>query len=179
MKLTSKLLGLSIFAFVSQTMAAPMPNTITVEDKAVVPIVKTQIIRSVAGQEPVRTTEATIFEVKNGGKDIVAREVVLEENASQFSDKKMSAPMVQKGSVIVPTSKVEVKSTLSQGGVVLAEGKQVDAQGVEFKKGQEPVRKELKLDQVKDPNSKESVTRAVLQENGTTTKDVVVVKEPE
>jgi len=32
---------------------------------------------------------------------------------------------------------------------------------------------------VKDPNSKESVTRAVLQENGTTTKDVVVVKEPE
>lgn len=124
MKLISKLLGLSIFAFVSQTMAAPMPNTITVEDKAVVPI-------------------------------------------------------VQKGSVIVPTSKVEVKSTLSQGGVVLAEGKQVDAQGVEFKKGQEPVRKELKLDQVKDPNSKESVTRAVLQENGTTTKDVVVVKEPE
>ena len=178
MKLTSKLLGLSIFAFVSQTMAAPMPNTITVEDKAVVPIVKTQIIRSVAGQAPVRTTEATIFEVKNGGKDIV-REVVLEENASQFSDKKMSAPMVQKGSVIVPTSKVEVKSTLSQGGVVLAEGKQVDAQGSEFKKGQHPVRKELKLDQVKDPNSKESVTRAVLQENGTTTKDVVVVKEPE
>ncbi|KAK0352580.1 hypothetical protein LTR94_020252 [Friedmanniomyces endolithicus] len=153
-------------------MAAPMPNTITVEDKAVVPIVKTQIIRSVAGQDPVRTTEATIFEVKNGGKDIVAREVVLEENASQFSDKKMSAPIVQKGSVIVPTSKVEVKSTLSQGGVVLAEG-------IEFKKGQEPVRKELKLDQVKDPNSQESVTRAVLQENGTTTKDVVVVKEPE
>ncbi len=61
MKLTSKLLGLTL-AFVSQTMAAPMPNTITVEDKAVVPIVKTQIIRSVAGQEPVRTTEATIFE---------------------------------------------------------------------------------------------------------------------
>ena len=179
MKLTSKLLGLSIFAFVSQTMAAPMPNTITVEDKAVVPIVKTQIIRSVAGQDSVRTTEATIFEVKNGGKDIVAREVVLEENASQFSDKKMSAPMVQKGSVIVPTSKVEVKSTLSQGGVVLAEGKQIDAQGVEFKKGQEPIRKELKLNQVKDPHSKESVTRAVLQENGTTTKDVVVVKEPE
>ena len=83
MKLTSKLLGLSIFAFVGQTMAAPMPNTITVEDKAVVPIVKTQIIRSVAGQDPGRTTEATIFEVKNGGKDIVAREVVLEENASQ------------------------------------------------------------------------------------------------
>ena len=105
--------------------------------------------------------------------------MVLEENASQFSDKKMSAPIVQKGSVIVPTSKVEVKSTLSQGGVVLAEGKQVDAQGVEFKKGQQPVRKELKLDQVKDPNSQESVTRAVLQENGTTTKDVVVVKEPE
>ena len=51
--------------------------------------------------------------------------------------------------------------------------------GVEFKKGQEPIRKELKLDQVKDPNSQESVTRAVLQENGTTTKDVVVVKEPE
>jgi hypothetical protein len=61
MKLTSKLLGLSIFAFVGQTMAAPMPNTITVEDKAVVPIVKTQIIRSVAGQDPVRTTEATIL----------------------------------------------------------------------------------------------------------------------
>jgi hypothetical protein len=143
-----------------------------------------QIIRSVktiAGPRPsaVVRPKRLFFEVKNGGKDIVAREVVLEENASQFSDKKMSAPIVQKGSVIVPTSKVEVKSTLSQGGVVLAEGKQVDAQGVEFKKGQEPVRKELKLDQVKDPNSQESVTRAVLQENGTTTKDVVVVKEPE
>lgn len=60
-----------------------------------------------------------------------------------------------------------------------AEGTQVDAHGVEFKKGQEPVRKELKLDQVKDPNSQESVTRTVLQENGTTTKDGVVVKEPE
>ena len=81
--------------------------------------------------------------------------------------------------MIVPTYQVEVKSTLSQGGVVLAEGKQIDAQGVEFKKGQEPIRKELKLNQVKDPHSKESVTRAVLQENGTTTKDVVVVKEPE
>ena len=64
--------------------------------------------------------QQSLFEVKNGGKDIVAREVVLEENASQFSDKKMSAPMVQKGGVIVPTSKIEVKSTLSQGGVVLA-----------------------------------------------------------
>lgn len=179
MKLTSTLLGLSLFAFVGQSMAAPMPHTITVEDKAVVPIVKTQIIRSVAGQDPVRTTEATIFEVGNGGKDIVAREVVLEENASQFSDKTMAAPIVQKGRVIVPTSKVEVKSTLSQGGTVVAEGTQVDAQGVEFKHGQEPVRKALQLDQVKDPHSKESVTRAVVQENGTTTKDVVVVKEPE
>src|SRR5690606_8723830 len=179
MKLIQKLFALSVFVVTSQTMAAPMPNTIVLEDKGVVPIVKTQIIRTIKGQQPVRTTEATIFEVSNGGKDLVARDVVLEDPAGQFSEQKMSVPVIQSGSMIVPTSKIEIKSKVTQEGVVLAEAKAIDAQGVELKRGQEPVRKTLQLDQFKDPNSTESITHAVVQENGTTTKDVVVLTEAE
>jgi len=55
--------------------AAPMPNAIVIEDKAVVPIVKTQVIRTMPGREPVRTVNATIFEMTNKGKDVCKRVV--------------------------------------------------------------------------------------------------------
>ena len=56
-----------------------MPNSIVVEGKAVVPILKTEVIPRVTGQEPKRIVDATIFEVTNQGKDIIAREVHLED----------------------------------------------------------------------------------------------------
>ena len=52
MKLTQQLLALSLLSIPAAVIAAPMPNTIVVEDKAVVPILKTEVIRRVAGQEP-------------------------------------------------------------------------------------------------------------------------------
>ena len=73
--------------------AAPMPNAIVIEDKAVVPIVKTQVIRTMPGREPVRTVNATIFEVTNKGKDVVARDVVIVDDKAQFSDEKMKAQL--------------------------------------------------------------------------------------
>ncbi|OTG63958.1 hypothetical protein B9T25_13560 [Acinetobacter sp. ANC 4470] len=180
MKRVQKFLSITIFSTVAvSAFAVPLPNSIVIQDKAVVPITKTQVIRTIKGQEPVRTVEATIFEVTNGGKDIVAREVVLQDNETQFSDKKMSAPIVKHGGVIVPTSKIEVKSTIKQDGVVIAEAKKIDAAGVEFKKGQQPAHKTLKLDQLKDPKNNESITHAVIKENGVTTKDIVVLKEAE
>ena len=56
MKFNNKLI-LSVFGMMAagSVFAAPMPNTIVIEDKAVVPIVKTQVIRSMPGKEPVRT----------------------------------------------------------------------------------------------------------------------------
>ena len=157
--------------------AAPMPNAIVIEDKAVVPIVKTQVIRTMPGREPVRTVNATIFEMTNKGKDVVARDVVVVDDKAQFSDEKMKAPMVQKGSVIVPTSKIEVDSKVTRDGEVVAEGKQLDASGVEFKKGQEPVQKNLKINQIQNHEHSKSATHAVIQNDGKTTKDVVVIKD--
>lgn len=180
MKLTQKILSLSLLAMAASTVVAkPMPNSIIVDDKAVVPIIKTQIIRKVEGQEPVRTVEATIFEISNKGKDIVAREVVLQDNESTFSEKKMSTPVVKKGSVIVPTSKIELTTKVTQDGQLLAESKQIDAAGVEIKKDGEVIRKELKLDQISNPNANEKVTHAVVKEGGVTTRDVVVFDETE
>lgn len=178
MNFNNKLI-LSVFGMTAagSVFAAPMPNTIVIEDKAVVPIVKTQVIRSMPGKEPVRTVNATIFEVTNKGKDVVARDVVIVDDKAEFSDEKMKAPMVQKGSVIVPTSKIEVDSKVMRDGEVVAEGKQVDASGVQFKKGEEPVHKNLKIDQVKNPEHSKSATHAVIQSDGKTTKDVMVIKD--
>ncbi|NNG81082.1 hypothetical protein [Acinetobacter sp. ANC 5378] len=179
MKLTQHFLALSLLSASVAAIAAPMPNSIVVEDKAVVPILKTEVIRRVAGQEPKRSVDATIFEVTNKGKDIVAREVHLEDKQTQFSEKKLSIPVIQKGSVIVPTSKIELNTTIKQEGKVLSQTKKIDAEGVEFKQGQEPIHRTLKLDQEKNLDSNTKTSHAVLTENGVTTRDIVVLSEDE
>lgn len=179
MKATQKVLAFMLLSMSASVFAVPMPNTIIVEDKAVVPVLKTEIIRKVVGQEPVRQVEATVFEVTNNGQDIVAREIQLQDNQAQFSDKQLSAPVIKKGSVIVPTSKVEVNKTIKQDGQVLIQTKSIDAEGVEFKKGQEPVKRTLQLEQAKIPESGAKVSHAVLTENGVVTKDVTVLSEDE
>ena len=179
MKLTQQLLALSLLSISVAVIAAPMPNTIVVEDKAVVPILKTEVIRRVAGQEPKRSVDATIFEVTNKGKDIVAREVHLEDNQRQFSEKQLSIPVIQKGGVIVPTSKIELNTTIKQDGKILSRTKKIDAEGVEFKQGQEPVHRTLKLDQKKNLEDSSKTSHAVLTENGVTTRDIVLLSEDE
>lgn len=154
-----------------------MPNSIVVDDKAVVPIVKTQIIRRVEGQAPVRTVEATIFEVTNKGQDIVAREVVMQDNESHFSDAGMSIPVLKKGGLIVPTSKIEVTQTFKQDDQVILEKKVIDASGVEIKKDGEVVKRQLQLEQQTHQNANEKMSHAVVSENGTVTKDIVIFKE--
>ena len=160
-------------------IAKPMPNSITVDDKAVVPVVKTQIIRRVEGEQPIRTVEATILEVSNKGQDIVSRDVVLQDNQENFSEKQMSNPVIKEGSLIVPISKTELTTTVTQDGVVVGETKTVDAMGVEIKKDGEVVKRELQLEQLKNTEAKEKVTHAVATENGVTTRDVVVFGEAE
>lgn len=64
MELTQHLLVLSLLSISVVVIAAPMPNSIVVEGKVVVPILKTEVIRlRVAGQESDRNVDATIFEV--------------------------------------------------------------------------------------------------------------------
>ena len=180
MNIKHTVLASSLFVLTSTgVIAKPMPNSITVDDKAVVPIVKTQIIRRVEGQQPVRTTEATIFEVSNKGQDIVAREVALQDNESNFSDKGMSIPVLKQGGVIVPTSKIEVKQTLKQDNQVVSEKNTIDAQGVEFKKNGEVVKRQLLLDQQSHADANEKMSHAVVSENGTVTKDIVIFNEKE
>lgn len=174
-------LGLMFILSVSVTelMAAPMPNSIVVENKAVVPVLKTQVIRRVTGQAPVRTVEATIFEVTNKGQDIVAREVVLQDGESQFSDKKLSIPVLKSAGVIVPISKIELNTTVKQEGEVVSQTKTIDATGVELHQGEAPIHRELKLEQLSNPDAKEKVTHAVVKENGVQTKDVVIFSDLE
>lgn len=51
MKIIQKTLAISVCAVISAVaVAKPMPNSILVDDKAIVPIVKTQIIRTAKGQ---------------------------------------------------------------------------------------------------------------------------------
>ncbi|QXW25772.1 hypothetical protein KXJ74_16150 [Acinetobacter johnsonii] len=179
MKAIQKVLAFTILSMSASVFAAPLPASIVVEDKAVVPVLKTEVIRKAAGQEPVREVQATVFEVTNNGKDIVAREIQLQDNQAQFSDKKLSAPVIKKGGVIVPTSKVEVNKTVKQDGQVLLQMKSIDAEGVEFKKGQEPVKRTLQVEQAKLPESKAKVSHAVITNNGAVTKDVTVLSEDE
>ena len=178
MKHIQHILAVSVCVLTSSmALAKPMPNSILVDDKAIVPIVKTQIIRTVKGQEPVRTVEATIFEVSNKGQDIVARDVVLQDNESTFSEKQMSNPVLKKGGLIVPTSKIELTTTVKQGTETISQNKTIDASGVEFKQDQAPIRRDLKLQQQTSPDSREKMSHAVLSENGVVTKDVVVFDE--
>ena len=52
-----------------------------------------------------------------------------------------------------------------------------NAEGMEYKQGQAPIHRTLKLDQVKTSESKETVSHAVFTEDGKTTRDVVVLEE--
>lgn len=179
MKKLNKILTAAIFTtFTSALWAAPLPYTIVVQDKAVVPVLKTEVISTVKGQAPVRQVAATIFEVSNQGKDIIAREVYLEDNQAQFSERKLPVPVVKKGSVIVPTSKIEVSKKLTQQGHTLAEGKEISAEGVQFKQGQTPVRRALQLDQQSHAGNPTRISHAVLSENGQTQQDIVILSEP-
>ena len=177
MKFRGLTLGLSAMLLSVSASAAPMPNSIVVKDKAIVPILKTEVIRTVTGEKPVRHVKATIFEVSNQGKDIVAKEVIFDDDQAQFSEKQLGIPVIQKGGVIVPTSKIELNKTLKQGSKVISEVKTIDAEGMEYKQGQAPIHRTLKLDQVKTPESKETVSHAVFSEDGKTTRDVVVLEE--
>ncbi len=60
------------------------PIRLWLKDKAVVPVLKTEVIRRVAGQEPVRQVTATVLEMTNKGQDIVAREIELSDHQSDF-----------------------------------------------------------------------------------------------
>ena len=178
MKMTTRQLSLCLLLLASTaSMAKPMPNSIVVDDKAVVPIVKTQVIRRVEGQAPVRTVEATIFEVTNKGQDIVARELVSQDNEATFSDKGLSVPVLKQGGVIVPTSKIEVTQTVKQDEQVLSQKKVIDAEGVEIKKDGEVVKRQLLLDQQSHPDANEKMSHAVVSENGKVTKDIVIFNE--
>lgn len=179
MKSIRTLLAFSTLSAAAGAFAAPMPNSIVIDDKAVVPVLKTEVIRKVQGQAPVRTVEATVFEVSNKGRDIVAREIQLQDNQGQFSDKPLSIPVLKQGRVIVPTSKIELNKTLKQDGQIISQSKKLDAEGMEFKKGQEPVKRTLQLDQAKAPESGVKLSHAVLTENGAVSKDIVVLSEEE
>jgi hypothetical protein len=180
MKYLQKILSMTVLSICGgSAFAAPMPATIVVKDKAVVPVLKTEVIRTVKGQQPVRSVDATIFEVTNRGKDIIAREVYLEDKQTQFSEKKLAVPVLKKGSVIVPTSKIEVSSQVKKAGETIAETTKIDAEGVEFKQDQDPVKRTLKLDQKKNLGQNSKTSHAVLTENGKTTKDIVILSEEE
>lgn len=159
-------------------VAAPMPNSIVVEDKAVVPVLKTEVIRRVAGQQPIRHVEATILEVTNKGKDIIAKEVVFEDHLGQFSEKTLAIPVLQKGGIIVPTSKIEVNKTLKQEGAILHISKNIDAEGVEIKKDQTVVKRTLARQEVAETN-KDKVVHTLLTEDGSTTQDIIEIQKAE
>jgi len=127
MKSIRTLLAVSALSAAAGAFAAPMPNSIVLEGKAVVPVLKTEVIRKVQGQEPVRSVEATVFEVSNQGKDIVAREIQLQDNQGQFSDRQLAIPVLKQGSVIVPTSKIELNKTLKQDGQIISQTRKLDA----------------------------------------------------
>lgn len=178
MKMNTKILALAVLlTSVGTANAAPLPHTILIKDRAVVPVLKTEVVRTIAGQAPERNVQATVFEVTNQGKDIKAHQIDLTDHQGQFSDRPMSAPVVQKGSVIVPTSKIEVTSTLKQEGQAILQTKQISAEGMEFKRGADPVKRTLDMGQISDPNANHSATRTIMTENGVATRDVVVIKD--
>ncbi|OTG96392.1 hypothetical protein [Acinetobacter sp. ANC 3832] len=177
MKFNKKVLSVLLLSSVAGSVFAEMPAAIIKEKKAIVPVTKTEVITTVDGQEPIRTTEATVLEVKNQGKDIVAHDIVKVDNKAEFSKKQLSVPHVKEQAVIVPTTKIEEKKVLMQGGQIIGETKKVDATGVEFKKGHAPVKKELKVGSV--ATAEGSATRAVVSTDGKATKEVTVVEDEE
>ncbi|WOE31099.1 MULTISPECIES: hypothetical protein [unclassified Acinetobacter] len=176
MKLTKYLLGSGLLVSAFSICAAPLPNTIMVQDKAVVPVLKTEVIRRVEGQQPERTVEATVLEISNKGQDIVAKEVVFKDDLNQFTEKKLPTPILQKGKVIVPTSKIEINRTLTSEGKVIGQAKQIDVEGVEFQKGLKPAKRTLQLDQIQNPQTNKKISHAVIGKDGVVTKDVIVVE---
>lgn len=177
MQKTNLMLSCIALVFSCAVSAAPMPNSIVVQDKAVVPVLKTEVIRRAAGQEPVRNVTATVLEVTNQGKDIVAREIELQDGQETFSEQQLSVPVLKKGGVIVPTSKVELTKTVKQDGEVIAKSKSIDAEGMEFKKGEAPIKRTLQLDQLEDPKGAGKLSHAVQTENGVVTRDITVLSE--
>ena len=156
----------------------PMPNMIVVPDTAVVPVLKTQTISKVEGKEPVRTTEATVHEVTNKGKNIVAKEIYFADKDMKFSEAGMAPPVARRGSMIVPTFKIQESKRLTQEGQLVSESTHIDAAGMEFRRGSnEPVKRQLQLDQIKDPASSKNVMHKVDSENGVVTSDVVIIED--
>jgi hypothetical protein len=68
---------------------------------------------------------------------------------------------------------------IKQHGKILSRTKKIDAEGVEFKQGQEPIHRTLKLDPEKKLDSNTKTSHTILTENGVTTRDVVVLSENE
>ena len=179
MKMNTGILGLGVLmTMAGAANAAPLPPTIVVQDRAVVPVLKTEVTRTIAGQAPERNVQATVFEVTDQGKSIQSHQIDLTDQMAQGSQH-LPTPVVQQGGVIVPTSKVEVTSTVTQEWQAIAQARQVSAEGIEFKKGQEPAKRTLELGQISDPNSKEAATRAIVTKDGVVTGDAVVIKNAE
>lgn len=178
MKLYKAIFTLVVCTSSMSLFAAPMPHTITVEDRAIVPVLKTEIIRKIPGQEVTRHVEATILEISNKGKDVVAKELVFNDEQQQFSEKKLSAPLVKRGGVIVPTSKIELNTTIKQGDEVLSQTKKIDAEGVEFRRNQiDPIKRTLKLNEAIGINTNKKVSHVVITEAGEKTKDLLIIND--
>lgn len=181
MQIKSTLLTLGLSLIAMATVAAenkPMPTAIVLPDSAVVPVVKTQVIRRAEGQEPVRTTQATVFEVSNKGKDIIAKDIYFADKDMKFSEAGMAPPVVRRGSMIVPTFKIQESKRLTQEGQLVSESTHIDAAGMEFRRGEiEPVKRQLKLEMTKDPKSTQQVVHKVASENGVVTSDVVILED--
>ena len=164
-------------AVLAEATAAPMPMTIQVEDKAIVPVLKIETIRRMTGEAPVRQVEATVFEITNQGRDIVARDIQLSDGQSEFSEAQLAIPVIQQGGVIVPTSKIELQTTLKQDGEIFSKTKNIDAAGVELKKDGTVVQRQLQLGQVENVGTQQRSTHVVLHEDGQVTKDMVIIED--
>ena len=178
MEMNAKNLGLMVLmTMAGMANAATLPHTIVVQDRAVVPVLKTEVTRTIAGQTPQRNVQATVLEVTEKGKNIQSHQIDLTDQMGVIGQQPLAAPVVQQGSVIVPTSKIEVTSTVKQEGQPLLQTKQVSAEGMEFKRGQEPTKRTLQLGQISNPNSKEAATRAIVTRDGVVTGDTVILQD--
>jgi len=115
--------------------------------------------------------------MKNKGEDIISKDIRQVEETAEFEKDKLKIPHLDEKAIIVPTSKIETNTKVTQGGTVLRESRSFDATGVEFKEGKEPVRKSLNIDTLSGPAGK--VSRAVVSQDGKATKDITVVKPAE
>ena len=169
--------GLLFASMATVAFAKPLPKVIIQDEKAVVPVTKIQVVRTAEGQKPVRMTETTILEMKNKGQDIVSRNVEQVEETADFAPEKLAIPSLHEKAVIVPISKIEQSLTETQDGQVIRELKEVNAVGVEFKEGQEPVRKDLKIGTAASAEGK--ISRAVVSNDGKASKDITIVRPAE